>query len=84
MWYFFFASPETWLLIGLTLIGFIIWLGIKSAAKSLHTPVDKATADENWRRFKETVGPMSWQERIFTILFFVLFVAFVAWIASIT
>lgn len=84
MWYFFLASPGTWLLIGLALIGFLIWLGIKSAVKSLPAPADKATADAKWKRYKETVGPMSWQERIFTILFFTVFVALVAWIASVT
>ncbi len=84
MWYFFPASPGTWLLIGLALIGFLIWLIIKSAVKSLPAPVYKATADENWKKYKKTVGPMTWQERIFTILFFAIFTAFVVWLANVT
>lgn len=84
MWYFFFASPGTWLLIGLALIGFLVWLGTKSAVKSLPTPVDKATADANWKEFKKQVGPMTWGERIFTIAFFAIFVAFVVWLANVT
>jgi hypothetical protein len=83
MWYFF-TSPETGLLIGLALIIFLIATLIKSAGSKLFVSVDKAQADENWRKYKETVGPMSWQERIFMIVVIVLFVAFVVWLANVT
>lgn len=83
MWYFF-GSSETWLLIALALIGYLIWLAVKSTAISLSTPMDKATADENWRKYKKAVGPMTWPERIFTILFFAIFIAFVVWLANVT
>lgn len=83
MWYFF-GSSDTWLLIAFALIGYLIWLAVKSAARSLSTPMDKATADENWRKYKEAVGPMTWPQRIFTILFFAIFIAFVVWLASVT
>lgn len=83
MWYFI-ASSETWLLIAFALIGYLIWLVVKSAARSFHAPVDKAQADLNWQQFKKEVGPMTWPERIFIILFFSSFVAFVVWLANVT
>lgn len=83
MWYFL-ASPEIWLLIGLALLICLIAAGIKSAGNKLTGSMDKAAADMNWKEFKRQVGPMTWGERIFTIAFFAIFVAFVVWIASIT
>lgn len=83
MWYFF-GSSETWLLIAFALIGYLIWLAVKSAARSLPTPMDKDQADLNWKQFKKEVGPMTWPERIFTILFFAIFIAFVVWLANVT
>lgn len=83
MWYFL-ASPEIWLLIGLALFICLIAAGIKSAGNKLTGSMDKAAADMNWKEFKRQVGPMTWGERIFTIAFFAIFVAFVVWIASIT
>ena len=83
MWYFF-GSSETWLLIAFALIGYLIWLAIKSAARSFPTPMDKDQADLNWKQYKKVVGPMTWPERIFTILFFAIFIAFVVWLASVT
>lgn len=83
MWYFL-ASPETGLLIGLALIVFLIATVIKSAGSKMVVSIDKAQADENWRKYKETVGPMSWPERIFTVVVIALFVAFVIWLANVT
>lgn len=83
MWYFI-ASPETWLLIGLALIIYLVVAGIKSAGGKMIESIDKAEADENWRKYKEAVGSTTWGERIFIVAFFALFVSFVIWLASIT
>jgi len=83
MWYFI-TSPETGLLIGLALIIFLIVTVIKSAGSKMVASVDKAQADENWKKYKEAVGPMTWSERIFIIVVIALFVAFVVWLASVT
>lgn len=83
MW-FFPISPETWAMIGIALIIFLIWTGIKSAGNKLTGSMDKAAADMNWKEFKRQVGPMTWGERIFTIAFFAIFVAFVVWLANVT
>ena len=83
MWYFF-GSSETWLLIAFALIGYLIWLAIKSAASSLPTPIDKAQADLNWKQFKKEVGPMTWPVRIVSVILFAMFVAFVVWLANVT
>ena len=83
MWYFI-TSPETGLLIGLALIIFLIVTVIKSAGSKMVASVDKAQADENWKKYKEAVGPMTWPESIFIIVVIALFVAFVVWLASVT
>ena len=83
MW-FFPISPETWAMIGIALIIFLIWTGIKSAGNKLTGSMDKAAADMNWKEFKRQVGPMTWTEHIVTVILIALFVAFVVWIASIT
>lgn len=41
MWYFFFASSETWILIGLALIIYLVAVGIKSATSSLSDSTPK-------------------------------------------
>ena len=83
MW-FFPISPGTWAMIGIALIIFLIWTGIKSAGNKLTDSMDNAAADMNWKEFKRQVGPMTWGERIFTTAFFAIFVAFVIWLANIT
>ncbi len=83
MWYFL-ASPEIWLLIGLALFICLIAAGIKSAGCKMVGSIDKTEADENWRKYKEMVGPATWGERIFIVVFFASFVAFVAWLAYVT
>ena len=83
MWYFP-ISPETWALIGIALIIYLIWLGIKSTGKKFTGSMDKAAADDNWKEFKKQVGPMTWGERILTVVAIVLFVTFVAWLANVT
>lgn len=78
----FFFSSEAGLLLGLILIGVLIWAGVKSAARSLDT-VDH-TKTMSLKKFKKEVGPMTWTERIVSVILIALFVAFVVWIASVT
>ncbi len=78
----FFFSPTAGLLLGLMLIGVLIWTGVKSAARSLDT-VDH-TKTMTWKEFKRETGTMTWTERIVTVILLILFVAFVVWIAGIT
>ena len=78
----FFFSHVAGLMLGLILIGVLICTGLKSAARSLET-VDH-TKTMTWKEFKKEAGPMTWQERIVTVIQIALFVALVVWIASIT
>lgn len=78
----FFFSPVAGLLLGLILIGVLIWTGVESAARILGTADHTKTM--TWKEFKKEAGPMTWTERIVTVILIALFVAFVVWIASIT
>lgn len=78
----FFLSPEAATLLGIVLIICLIGAGIKSVGKSLGA-VDH-TKYKTWKEFKKEVGPMTWQERIVSVILIALFVAFVIWLAEIT
>lgn len=78
----FFFSSEAGLLLGLILIGVLIWTGVRSAARSLGTVGHTKTM--TWKEFKREAGPMTWTERMITVILIALFVAFVVWIASMT
>ena len=78
----FFISPEAGLLLGLILIGVLIWTGLKSAARSLDT-VDH-TKTMTWRKFKKQVGPMTWEERLVSVILIAIIVAVAFGLAMIT
>lgn len=66
----FFISPEAGLLLGLILIGVLIWTGLKSAARSLDT-VDHTKT-------------MTWEERLVSVILIAIIVAVAFGLAMIT
>lgn len=77
-----FFSSEAGLLLGLILIGVLIWTGLKSAARKLDS-VDH-TKTMSWSEFKKEVGPMTWTERLVSVILIAIFVAVVIGLAKIT
>ena len=78
----FFFSSEAGLLLDLTLIGVLIWTGVKSAARCLDT-VDH-TKTMTWKEFKKEVGPMTWQEYVASAILIAIIVAVTVGLAMIT
>ena len=79
MWYFF-ASPESGLLIGIILIICLIYFGIKSAGSIL--PQADPDFDNKYKEVMKNMGPMNWKERIVSVILLVAFVALVLWVSS--
>ena len=79
---FFFGSPEFGLLCAVFVVGGLIWAGMKSVGRSLDSAGH--TKDMTWKEFKKEVGPMTWQERIVSVILIALFIAFVIWLAEVT
>lgn len=82
MWYFFFASPGTWLLIGLAMIVGLVWMGVRHLSQKVSL-ADNANTP-SWKEINKQLGPMTWQEHIVSAVLILLFVAIVVWIASVT
>jgi len=80
MWYFFPASPGTWLLIGIILIICLIFFGIKSAGNIL--PQADPDFDDKYKEVMKNMGPMTWKERVVSVILLVAFVALVLWVSS--
>ena len=78
----FFIPPEAGFLLGLILIGVLIWKGLKSAARSLDT-VDQ-TKTMTWKELKKQIGPMTWEERIVSVILIAIIVAISIGLAMIT
>ena len=76
--------PEFGLFFAVVAIGWLIVHGAKSVGRKMTDSTDKAMDDMDWKEFKKQVGPMTWEERIFTVLLGVLLVAIVVWIARCT
>lgn len=78
----YFITPGMGLLIAIVIIGWLIGVGLKSAGRKIQSYNPPKTM--TWKEFKKEVGPMTWQERIVSVILITAFVALVVWIASIT
>lgn len=75
-------SPLTGCLLGLILIMAFIWIVIKSVGRKM--PSTDPDFDGKYKEVMKNMGPMTWQERIVSVILITAFVALVVWIASIT
>lgn len=78
---FFFLTPEFGLFCAVFIIGWLIWAAVKSAGKKINSV--KPISDEDWKKVKKHLGPMTWQERIVTAILVVVWMLFIAWLADV-
>ena len=79
-------SPIAGTILAKILIVWLIGSGVKSAGKKIfESPVEHIT-EEDLRRIKAELGPISWKEHLIGILgisvFLSLYVAFIIWITG--
>ena len=82
MWYFF--TPGTGYLFALLGLGFIVWLigaGLKAAGSKVFESSGEPLTEEEWRKMKKELGPMTWKEHVVGVLAIALFVTFIVWLA---
>ena len=79
---YFGLSPTAGTILAIFLIIYLIGLGIKSAGKNLTSADYRNTP--SFKEIRKELGPMTWKERIVSVIIIVLFVSFVIWLASIT
>ena len=82
MWYFF--APGTEYLFALIGLGIIVWLigaGLKSAGGKIFESPSEPLTQEEYRKMKEQLGPMTWKEHVVGVLAIAAFIAFIVWLA---
>lgn len=78
----YFITPGMGLLIAIVIIGWLIGAGIKSVGRNV--PSVDPDFDRKYKEIMKNMGPMTWQERIVSVILITAFVALVIWIASVT
>ncbi len=81
--FYFIAAPEITCLIGIAIIGFII-LNVMRSILSAAGNMTEGVKPEDIDKVLKDMGPMTWKEKLVTILAIVIFVALISWIAIIT
>lgn len=85
MWYFF--APGTEYLFALIGLGIIVWLigaGLKSTGGKIFESPKNPPTEEEFRKMKEQLGPMTWKEHVVGVLAIAIFIALIVWLGSIT
>lgn len=82
MWYF--LAPGTEYLFVLLGLGLLVWLigaGLRSAVGKVFESPGNPPTEEEFRKMKEQLGPMTWKDHVVGVLAIVAFIAFIVWLA---
>ena len=80
---YFGISPTAGAILALILIAWLIGAGVKSAGKNVSNSSVEPLSKEEWKKVKEELGPMTWEERIASAVIIIIFIAVVAGLAMI-
>lgn len=69
---------------GLGMLCWLIGAGLKSVGSKISQSPSESMTEEEFRKIKEQLGPMTLKEHIVSAVLIILLVAIVVWIASVT
>lgn len=69
---------------GLGMLCWLIGAGLKSVGGNISESPSESLTEEDYRKIKEQLGPMTLKEHVVSAVLIILLVAFVVWIASVT